>query len=330
MVTGTDPAAAVPITDEECRELLSGLDAYASKEQLEAAGFEPLTVGFANLVCGTEKNGSPLILKRYTDLVFLRLTPESVGAVDVYASRMGHGPRVFHSSTQGIVMERKPGETLCESDMHSGDFALLELVANALADFHVLPVPEVCAGEPMLWRTIDKMMEVVKTKPNLMPEGVPSLDEILDAIEKARCALNQHQPKVVLGHGDFKPSNVIRYGDSVTMIDFELAGPNYRGFDLMKVFRTALPMSENCMHHFLRSYAQRSGESGSSERALECLLQETRRFEPLTWLEAAVFFLTLPQFKPTENARWHHLAADRWAKFEQTKHLLSSSTVGSI
>ncbi len=33
-------------------------------------------------------------------------------------------------------------------------------MANALADFHALPVPEVCAGEPMLWRTIDKMMEV--------------------------------------------------------------------------------------------------------------------------------------------------------------------------
>mmetsp|Transcript_76059 Transcript_76059/g.217881 ORF Transcript_76059/g.217881 Transcript_76059/m.217881 type:complete len:236 (-) Transcript_76059:51-758(-) len=221
-------------------------------------------------------------------------------------------------------MERLPGETLGEPNMHNGDFELLDLVAVALADFHRLPVPEVCQGEPMLWRTIDKMMEVVRKNPELVPEGMPGLDAIDAAIGGARAALERHCPKVVLGHGDFKPSNVIRDGGRVTLIDFELGGPNYRGFDLMKVFRTALPASEDCLRHFLRTYARQAGEDGAaSEEVLEGLAVETRRFEPLTWLEAAVFFLTLPLFKASESQRWRDLAVDRWNKFEETKHLLA-------
>lgn len=52
-------------------------------------------------------------------------------------------------------------------------------------------------------------------------------------------------------------------------------------------------------------------------------LTEARRFEPLTWLEAAIFFLTLPLYKPESTERWHELAVDRWSKWHETKHLLS-------
>lgn len=206
--------------------------------------------------------------------------------------------------------------------MHCGDFELLDLVAKSLASFHSLPVPAVCEGEPMLWRTIDKMMEVVAQKPELMPEGMPSIDAINAEIRQTRAVLETFNPKIVLGHGDFKPSNVIRDSNIVKLIDFELGGPNYRGFDLMKVFRTALPASEECMERFLTTYAGQAGESHSDVNAL---IAETQSFEPLTWLEAAVFFLTLPQFKPSETSRWNDLAIDRWAKFVDTKHKISSA-----
>lgn len=314
------------VTQEECEELLDILGQCSTKEELESKGFEPLTVGFANLVCATVKNAQPLVIKRYTDLVFLRLSPESVGAVDAFAGERGAGPRVFLASSRGLVMERQAGRTLEEADMHSGDFKLLDLVAKSLASFHLLPAPAVCEGEPMLWRTIDKMMQVVAQRPELMPKSMPDIDAIASAIRDARAALDSSSPKIVLGHGDFKPSNVIRHFDTVKLIDFELGGPNYRGFDLMKVFRTALPASEECMVHFLSIYARQVGESDSDD-GVNALLAETQSFEPLTWLEAAVFFLTLPQFKPSETSRWNDLAVDRWTKFVQTKHKLSSSRV---
>lgn len=317
-------SAAAPVPDEECEKLLDDLGRCKTKEDMEAMGFEPLTVGFANVVCGAVRNRQPLVIKRYTDLVFLRLTPEAVGAVDAFAGERGAGPRVFHSSPRGLVMERRPGDTLEEADMHRGDLPLLEAVAKALASFHVLPLPRACEGQPMLWRTIDKMMEVVAQKPELMPASMPGIEPINAAIRGARAALEEHSPRLVLGHGDFKPSNVIRHLDTVTLIDFELGGPNYRGFDLMKVFRTALPMSEACMRHFLRTYAEQVGDA-HVESDVQALVEETLRFEPLTWLEAAVFFLTLPQFKPDETSRWNALALDRWTKFEETRHKLASS-----
>mmetsp|Transcript_26051 Transcript_26051/g.81787 ORF Transcript_26051/g.81787 Transcript_26051/m.81787 type:complete len:236 (+) Transcript_26051:1-708(+) len=216
-------------------------------------------------------------------------------------------------------MERLEGRTLEEADMHRGDLPLLGAVAQALARLHQLPPPKVSEGGPMLWRTVDKMLEVAAQRPDLWPaEGMPGLGPVLVEVMRAKQTLVAHQAKVVLGHGDFKPSNVIFHAGSAKLIDFELGGPNYRGFDLMKAFRTANGFSEPSMRHFMGAYLAGVGE-GCSAEDVDALMQEARTFEPFTWLEAAIFFLTLPQFKPEETARWHRLAADRWAKFEEAR-----------
>lgn len=320
---GKQPSAAKGkvVTSAECEAMLDTVGKLSEKE-LEAAGFEPLTVGFANRVCATERRGQPLVVKRYTDLVFLRLTPEAIGSVDELAGEVGIGPRVIYSSPRGLVMERVDGRTLEEPDMHRSDAPLLSSVARALADLHRQTAPKVSEGEPMLWRTVDKMMEVAATRPELWPEeGMPGLGPVLVEIMRAKQAPVLKRSKVVLGHGDFKPSNVMLDKGVVKLIDFELGGPNYAGFDLMKVFRTAKGFSEASMHDFLLAYLEACGEKSSEEDVAD-LMKDVRAFEPLTWLEAAVFFLTLPQFKPEETARWHSLAIDRWTKFEESKSRL--------
>lgn len=299
------------------------------KEDLESMGLEPLTVGFANLVWAAERNGQCVVLKRYTDLVFMRIDPESIGAVDKHAWAFGCGPRVLYSSPLGLVAERIPGRTLEEEDMHKKDWELLGHVAKALARFHRLPVPTQCEGAPMLWRTVDKMLDAVARRPELIPLGLPSLDILLSEISAARATLDRHTPAMVLGHGDCKPSNIIvsgEHSENVTLIDFELSGPNYRGFDLMKIFRTANGPSEVCMRHFLRVYKEALDANPSadpvSEETVSALVSEAYMFEPLTWLEACVFFLVLPMVKPEDTERWNALAVDRWDKFVETKHKL--------
>merc|ERR1711862_248374 len=134
------------------------------------------------------------------------------------------------------------------------------------------------------------------------------------------------------------PSKVVmRCDGNVKFIDFELGGPNYRGYDLMKLFRTAGPFSEDCVEHFLGIYAGSVCElpSSAATRVAEAigekqckedvadLMKEVRMFEPLTWLEAALFFIVMPQFKPQGSAKWNELATHRWSKFKETKHLLA-------
>jgi len=207
-------------------------------------------------------------------------------------------------------------------DMHKDDFPLVESVAKVLAQLHQLPVPTVCEGEPMLWRTIDKMVEVAGRRPELWPKGMPSLNCIEQEITKARTAVQKSSYPIVLCHGDFKPSNVILNKDNeIKLIDHELGGPNYRAFDLMKVFRTAGKSSQASMEHFLNAYLKCFGKE-TSEEELSDIFQETKIFECLTWLEAACFFLALPQFKPQETERWNDLALDRWEKYESTKDAL--------
>jgi 3-dehydroquinate synthase/2-deoxy-scyllo-inosose synthase len=310
------------LTFEECKELLDAVRTCSDKD-LVATGFEPLTVGFANHVWGQVKCGQRVVVKRYTELAFIRFEAEALGTVDMLSGEHGVGPHVHYFSPQGSVIQRVDGQTLEESDMHKGDLKLLDSVAQAVAKLHQLSVPQACEGPPMLWRCIDRMLEAAGRTREFWPEKVPDIDVILDEVLKLRVAVDKQKTSLTLCHGDLKPSNVILNKESgeVRLIDHELGGPNYRAFDLMKIFRTAEKRSDQCMEHFFRTYLTSSGQP-SEESDVQELLKEAKLFEPLTWFEAACFFLALPQFKPQETSRWHELALDRWEKYQATKVVL--------
>ena len=42
-------------------------------------------------------------------------------------------------------------------------------------------------------------------------------------------------------------------------------------------------------------------------------------FEPLTWLEAGIFFLFAAKGDPTQTVRWEKLALDRFSNFDASK-----------
>jgi len=307
------------ITSKDCKILLDAVRG-SSQSDLIGLGFEPLTVGFANDVWATEKGGRPLVVKSYTELAYLRVDADAIGFVDMLAGESGVGPRVLHSCPQGLVMERIEGDTLVERDIHKADADLLDKIAHSLASLHKLPVPKVCDGMPMVWRTIEKMLEAAMRRPELWPQGMPSPEDVSREVSASRRSLTSSDFPVVLCHGDFKPSNVVLSKDRgrVAIIDHELAGPNYRGFDLMKLFRTDEKPSESAMEHFLLSYLKSTNQP-TSDTHLADILRETKIFEPLTWLEAACFFLAMPQLKPQQTSRWNSLAMDRWTKYVTTK-----------
>lgn len=316
------------LTEGDCKGLLD-LVCSSSDRDLRSMGFEPLTAGFANHVWSIKTKGHHLVIKCYTDLAFLRLDPEAMGSVDTIVGQAGIGPYVRYSSRQGLVMDRVDGHTLEEKDVHKDDLALLERLAKAVSRLHRLPVPEACKGPPMLWRSIDRTVSVASDKLELWPLDMPSIDVVKKEIRWAKDALKRISPKIVLSHGDLKPSNVIsdKNRSEVHIIDCELGGPNYRAFDLMKIFRTAKERSHNSMRHFFHKYSEEV-DGSASERSVDMLVTEAEMFEPLTWLEASCFFLAMPQFKPEETSTWHRLAVDRWNKYQETKHMLDDSSGG--
>ncbi|CAJ1367503.1 unnamed protein product, partial [Effrenium voratum] len=130
-----------------------------------------------------------------------------VGVIDQLASQCGVGPRIHSCCHLGMVMDFLPGRTLEEADVHCGNFKLLDSIAQQLHFFHRQETPKAAEGEPMLWRTMDKVLQVVETHGLALP-SLP-LAEVRAEIAAAQDALQKLQPKVVCAHGDLKPSNVI-------------------------------------------------------------------------------------------------------------------------
>lgn len=81
--------------------------------------------------------------------------------------------------------------------------------------------------------------------------------EILrEEVRKNRSIIEEAKFPVTLTHGDLKPSNIMILEDnSLKLIDLELSGLNYRGFDLMKLYRADRAVfSEVSFFKFLYEY----------------------------------------------------------------------------
>lgn len=103
------------------------------------------------------------------------------------------------------------------------------------------------------------------------------------------------------------------------LIDFELSGVGWRGFDLYKIFRTGQGSREANMVDFCTSYL-----NGSGGAEAKLLVEEAKLFEPVTWLEAGVFFLFAigegrEGLEGAENEQWEAemeaLARDRVGEY---------------
>ena len=332
---------------------------------------ETLGRGFCNWVykvtpTRAEDGTKAVVVKVFSDLAKMRVPEHILGSIDVLASDAGIGPRVMHRGRNGIVMEHIDGQVLTEEDVHgSSDGRILcEKIGAKLAQLHSTLLPPnlsaVVANEDgvdnnMLWRTLDAMLNFVE---NDEPIPKAALDagwtyaRLCDEVQSMRQTLGMLElPPAVLGHGDFKPSNILvvdidpasssedETESAVVLIDYELSGLGYRGFDFYKLFRTAEPATQNQdnMEAFIRSYLQySSGPAVNNDNSssttislaqIEQVLAEMKLFEPLTWLEAGIFFLFAAKGDPTQLDRWEELAFNRLDNYSASKARFAANLV---
>lgn len=189
--------------------------------------------------------------------------------IDWMASQHDLGPKVYASSRDGILMQWLDGAGLNETIVHSSS-DWIDSVASRLASFHSLEVPP--RPPHMLWETLQIMMH--------MTHGDDSV-VIRDHVCRQQELLETLNLPVVVGHGDFKPSNIV--GDR--FIDFETSGMNYRAFDIAKLFRTDYPtqLTDDNMNVFLECYLLVSSEClVDHSKEIELFKLETKLLEPLT------------------------------------------------
>ena len=279
-----------------------------------------LSSGFCNSVYLVETSaGEKQVVKLYSDLSLLRTEKYQRGVIDVMASQSRLGPAVRWNTSEGIAHDFVPGRILEEEDLHTRQ-DVGEASAKLIAKFHSLETPpEFDADEPLLWKWLKRMLDEIETSEN---ENVLPVDFLTLRAEVERVSSiirDRENACVVLAHGDLKPSNVImtqRDALEVQLIDLELSGPNYRGFDLMKLFRTTPQRySEEHFRNFLKVYCKemKVDDVASVE-------SEAKLFLPITWLEACVFFALVLVLEPQgsdDAVKWEALLLNRWRQYQK-------------
>ncbi|GAB5355982.1 hypothetical protein AAMO2058_000251900 [Amorphochlora amoebiformis] len=304
-------------------------------------------------------SSSRVVAKVYSALHSLRTDRETWGAVDRLASDCGLGPSVVFDNEIGIIHDFLPGRVLEDKDMLKSSPTLVPLAQKLSRLHSTDIPSVYSSREPLIWDFLTRMLdEIVRRETHYKPHQKHpqenqsryiflSSNVLRREIEICKKILRPHHFPSVLAHGDCKPanamttlsepiplpsepkslpsepkslskeSNVSTEANSVYLIDFELSGPNYRGYDIMKLFRKLPgPERDEAMREFLNVYIE---ESGPGVPDVEDLMRECEMLEPLTWLEAVVFFALVLHIKPDQETEWVSLGRSRWQNYLKAK-----------
>ncbi|MGC5009212.1 choline/ethanolamine kinase family protein [Streptosporangium sp. DT93] len=140
----------------------------------------------------------------------------------VRAADAGIGPRVLHRLPDALVLEYLEGVTL---DAHAVR-GLPGPVAAACRRLHAGPR---FVNDFSVFRKLDEFLTLCRTHELAVPDGY--LDRLPAAAEIER-ALAADPPPTVPCHNDLLPENLIRCGDEVRIVDYQLSGNNDPAFEL--------------------------------------------------------------------------------------------------
>lgn len=235
------------------------------------------------------------ILKVYSELARKRMKLSGNQDFDEAMGDLGIGPMVLKSTENYVIMEKLNGKVLSNEDIMIPTSFQLQSVARTLANLHCVKLFNENEGEKnMLWLCCDTLLEQLEELDDELYRMYSS------ELRQQQLVLEDLRLPIVLGHGDFKPSNVIILdcsGDA-KLIDWETCGRHYRAYDLAKFFRGVETHTEEedqllsrIRLAFIKSYCDAVGATlGEKVDAPSCVSLESKLLLPMTWLEAALFF----------------------------------------
>lgn len=256
-----------------------------------------------------------MVAKLFSELALCRMDPaRQVGEIEELVGSQGLGPRVYARSSRGILAAYIDGKVLTEDDIRQRDSRKeCGIVGKALGRLHDIKAD---FGVNMLWRSCETMLSMSDPDYN---HGGWTIARLERAVYHHRQEFDTLGLSLVsTGHGDFKPANILLLPErnEAKLIDLELVGTHYRGYDLAKFLRCSArdsPFAEGNRRAFYESYLEASSDTNAT---IQSLSMEAARLLPLTWLEAAIFFVCMSHQDPKQEKRWKELALSRLENYE--------------
>lgn len=266
------------------------------------------------------------------------------------------GPKVVswwnggHSSTfppSAILMHECVGRALASDELHTTNHSkssktrqLLRTIAAALVSLHQTKLDNGrnSTDNIILFHACEIMLDLCDENWCIYPHWT-SLDQLRKEYESQKAKILGGNATIVdVGHGDFKPSNILLLHpttqqsnliDEMTLnirfVDWDLVGRNYLAYDLAKLFRTdrPTPHTKSNRHYFLNAYASESNLLVGANSAIfnyDELERQTDLLLPMAWLEAAIFFVCMSTCSNTsiEASRWNALALERLEGYKES------------
>lgn len=282
--------------------------------------FEEVSRGFCNSVYKVQNNKeNPVIVKLFSPLTKLRQTYKQQEAeFDRYLGDKGLAPRVISCTTDLLVTEYISGRTLLESDILESK-KLRYKVSELLVSLHKIKCDSI--PTPLIWVWLFKLIEELKVVENL-PNFI-SVEDLEKAVKEMHQIFKDSKMSIGICHGDLKPSNMmISDENKLLLIDLDLSGPNYYGFDVMKIFRTSEYTTSVKKEEILKEFIKNYCELYAGNLSPKAMYAEAKMCEPLTWLEAALFFSLSIALDGSGDEK-HGLFVNRWENYLKTRWMAS-------
>ncbi|XP_065910838.1 probable ethanolamine kinase isoform X2 [Dysidea avara] len=161
----------------------------------------------------------------------------------VYLNKHIGTPPVYAHFDNGLCYGYAKGRQLELYEVR--DEVMGRRIARQMARMHSLPLPDEDLKQPLLFSSflntwLDEIPKALETEARTarMKKLIGSVEELRRECDELKNHLDRLNSPVVLCHNDVQYRNMI-YSldeDSVTFVDLEFAGPNFRGFDLGDFF----------------------------------------------------------------------------------------------
>ena len=190
-----------------------------------APSVEPLVGGLSNASFAVTDSSGKFVVRSGKDYPFKKIKRKRELMTARAAHAAGFAPEIVYAEPGLVVSRFIDGRVFGEAEVRAN----IERIARLLRRFHEEMPALVTGAGFMFWvfHVIRDYAHTLKASRNPLARRLPELLQLNAELEQAQAPL-----RIIFGHNDLLPANIIDDGTRLWLIDFEYAGFNTAMFDL--------------------------------------------------------------------------------------------------